>query len=277
MSAVLTPIALEDSIQPEANSKSQAADGESFAVSDPRATGGTPATIEVNGSGTVFVAPATENAGVVINGEGTATLDLSNATLKGDIQATGGSAVQVDEDYQGEVIADFSNAIVTDDEGNPTEVDLTISTGDGSSIADNAPTGASGINFYVNVGAANDKIQGTSGNDFIRGGAGNDVINAGAGDDIVRGGAGSDTVTLGEGEDVYYFTVDQLQGESNDTITDFESGVDQIQFDADLEGRVEITGQGTGKIVITLSGTETGTTTVTSNGDDIQDDDIQFV
>ena len=72
------------------------------------------------------------------------------------------------------------------------------------------------IDYYVNTGAANDLIAGSKGNDFIRAGAGDDTFNTGAGDDIVRTGSGDDTRhTLGAGNDIAYFTVDQLQGNSN--------------------------------------------------------------
>ena len=109
-------------------------------------------------------------------------------------------------------------------------------------------------------------------------GAGNDQFNAGAGDDIVRVGIGNDSGTLGAGNDILYLTVDQLQGDNVNTITDFDvNGDDKIQIDADLEDLVDIEGIGTNAIIITLSGAQTGTTAVISEGESIDGDDIEFV
>jgi Ca2+-binding RTX toxin-like protein len=200
-------------------------------------------------------------------------VEIGNATLAGAPLNLGGSTVQVDDSYKGSVIANFSRSIV---EGT---VDKSTNTGVGS-IADNAPSNAGNFNFYINTGAGDDRIEGTIGNDFIRAGAGNDVVFGGAGDDVVRVGAGNDTMYLGKGNDVLYLTVDQLQGQSTNTITDFDGtdlGDDKIQIDADLVGRVSISGQGTNQIVITLSGSQTGVTTIVSQAGTIDNDDIQFV
>jgi len=94
----------------------------------------------------------------------------------------------------------------------------------------------------------------------------------------VRPGAGNDVIRLGPGNDVVYLTVDQLQGTQAKVINDFSTnGADKIQIAKNLQGLVSITGQGTKQIVITLSGAQTGTTTITSNGQVIKPDDIQFV
>ena len=151
----------------------------------------------------------------------------------------------------------------------------------GGSIGSNSPggnAGAADIDYYVKTGAGNDQIKGSRGNDFIRAGAGDDVVNAGAGDDIVRFGSGNDSGSLGAGEDIVYFTVDQLQGSQTKTIKDFDAnGNDKIQIKADLKELVDITGQGSKAITISLSGAQTGTTTVISEGETIDDDDIEFV
>jgi len=87
-------------------------------------------------------------------------------------------------------------------------------------------------------------------------------------------------MALGTGDDILYLTVDQLQGQSTNTIIDFDgasAGDDKIQIDADLVGRVSIAGQGTNRIVITLSGSQTGVTTIVSEAGTIDNDDIQFV
>ena len=65
---------------------------------------------------------------------------------------------------------------------------------------------------------------------------------------IFRFGTGNDSHSWA-GDDTVYFTVDQLQGTSTNTITDSIEGDDKIQIDEDLEGRIGITG----KVLIRLS------------------------
>ena len=94
----------------------------------------------------------------------------------------------------------------------------------------------------------------------------------------VRTGSGNDAGTLGAGDDIVYFTVDQLQGDQTKTINDFDaSGNDKIQIDKDLKDLVSIEGKGTKAIKISLSGAQTGSTNVVSEGETIDDDDIEFV
>ena len=246
-------------------------------VTDP-STGAT--TITAPATGAFQVAAGTTQANVVVNGNGTADVTIGNATdaAGGELNAAG-STFQIADSYRGTVIANLSGAIV-----DGTKVDVSTDTGNGS-IGANLPGSASNafatsadIDYYVNTGAANDQVEGSRGNDFVRLGAGDDTFNAAAGDDIVRTGAGNDTGSLGAGEDTVYFTVDQLQGTQTKTITDFDAnGNDKIQIDADLEGLTTIEGVGTNSITITLSGAQTGTTTVVSQGGTIDDDDIEFV
>lgn len=73
---------------------------------------------------------------------------------------------------------------------------------------------------YVQTGTTNDNLTGSGGNDFIRAGAGDDIIFGGLGDDIIRGGNGSDLISGQGGADSFYWTVDQVDNDT-DTITDF--------------------------------------------------------
>lgn len=280
MSAVIppvTPVDTSTAVQPTGGSTAVATSGETIAVTDPSASSSNPVVIVAPTSGSFNVAPATQGANVVIEGTGDATVNIGTAQDgSGNVQSASGSTIQVSDSYAGSVIANFAGSPVGDK-----AVDIATNTGTGT-IADNLSGGGqafqNNLDFYVNTGAGADQIEGTRGNDFIRAGAGNDVVNSGAGDDIVRLGAGDDQVTLGSGEDIVYFTVDQLQGNQSKTITDFDTnGNDKIQIDADLQGLVEITGQGTNKITISLSGAQTGTTNVESGGQTIDDDDIEFV
>ena len=276
----VTPVSTVGAVQPTAGATTQATSGETFVVTDPSTGATTPTTITAPESGDFKVAVGTTQSNVVVKGDGTAGVTIGNATdtAGGELNASG-SSFQIADSYRGTVIANLSGAIV-----DGTKVDVSTDTGNGS-IGANLPGGGSNafatssdIDYYINTGAANDQVEGSKGNDFIRAGAGDDVVNSGGGDDIVRFGAGSDSGSLGAGDDIVYFTVDQLQGSSTNTITDFDSsGNDKIQIDADLKNLVDITGKGTKSIKITLSGAQTGTTTVVSEGNTIDDDDIEFV
>jgi len=95
-------------------------------------------------------------------------------------------------------------------------------------------------------GAGNDTINGGAGDDTtLAGGADDDVINGGTGADSINGGTGSDTMTGGDATstDVFVF----VDGDSGitvataDTITDFVTGVDDI----DINGGVNSAGDAT--------------------------------
>ena len=263
------PLDVANAITPEAGSTNVASPGAEFVITDANTSAENPVAIEGT-EGTVFVAAGTQASNVALGGT-QAFIDIGNAVdADGNPLDGSGSTFQVDENFEGTVIANLNDAIIGD-----TKVDLNTETQNGT-IADNAPAGADGIDYYLNGGAGNDTLGGSAGNDFIRGGAGDDTINAEQGNDIVRVGAGDDQVSLGTGEDVLYLTVDQLQGESTNTITDFTSGEDTIQIDADLEDRAFLNFVD-GDLIIELSGTETGSTTITSGNNDIDEDDVEFV
>ncbi len=80
-------------------------------------------------------------------------------------------------------------------------------------------------------GAGNDTIIGEEGRDQLHGGDDDDFIDSGAGadniwgdagDDTIIGGAGNDELEGGSGADVFVFAT----GHGNDTLSDFEDGVD---------------------------------------------------
>lgn len=287
MSAVIASVAATSTttaVQPTAGTTSSLNTSTPIVVTDNAATAEEPVVLEVTeGTGTLKLAVGTTGADVIVEaGEGAndATIEIGLATDEnGNILSNSGSSVQVEENYRGSVIVNYEGAIAD----GTSKVDLTTPTPGGGTIANNAPPTSTSFDnipdFYINAGAGDDQIKGSASNDFIRGGAGSDLINAGAGNDIVRGGADSDLVTLGAGNDVYYFSVDQLIGTSTDTITDFTSGEDQVQIARNIEGRVSISGFGTKSLVITLSGSETGTTGLESgvNGTAFEEDDVVFV
>ena len=98
----------------------------------------------------------------------------------------------------------------------------------------------------IDGGAGNDTLSGNEGADKLDGGLGNDFLDGGTGDDMLTGGAGAD---------VFIMAV----GNGHDTITDFEIGVDRIEF-ADGFYRYEqlsVFQSGSDVIIKTASGTIT--------------------
>lgn len=85
--------------------------------------------------------------------------------------------------------------------------------------------GGSGANTLYGY-TGNDKLYGYAGNDTLYGGDGDDTLNGGDGNDTLYGGAGADTLTGGAGKDTFVY----VNGEGNDTITDYASGQDALQI-----------------------------------------------
>lgn len=269
----VAPITVTSStVEPTAGSTTTLNTSVPVVVTDP-GSAGTPLTII--GSGTMAL--GTQSAQVVLEGDGNINIGIARDG-NGNPLGMGGAVIQATDNKGGSMVVNLDGANIGGAKvsGN---VDLGSLGGVGTT-ASNAPPGTfSGTpDTYIHTGAGNDEIQGSAGIDFIRAGAGNDTINAGAGNDIVRPGAGNDFITLGKGNDVVYLTVDQLQGVSTNTISDFKvEGADKIQIAKNLQGLVSISGKGTQQIVISLSGAQEGTTTILSQGQAINDDDIQFV
>ncbi|MDJ0798877.1 MAG: calcium-binding protein [Calothrix sp. MO_167.B12] len=78
-------------------------------------------------------------------------------------------------------------------------------------------------------GKGDDSIYGGLDNDLLIGAKGDDVLIGGDGNDVIKGGRGRDTMTGGAGNDTFIFRKSWLKRELN-VITDFESGIDTIQF-----------------------------------------------
>jgi len=275
VSAFITPIApisVDTAAQPSAGTITDASVNEAFVITDPNANVNDPVAIITPDSGINRFAAGTEGADIVIAGNG-ATIGITTALdANGNVLNGSGSTFQVDEDYEGSVVANLEGAITG------SKVDTSTETFSGNTIADAAPSNTDDFDFYISTGANDDEVEGSAGNDFIRLGAGDDVANAEGGDDVVRLGSGDDVASLGAGNDVVYFTIDQLQGEQVKVITDFDAeGDDKILIDESLEDLVSIDGVGSNVITITLSGDQTGETDVVSEAGTIDEDDIEFV
>ena len=74
--------------------------------------------------------------------------------------------------------------------------------------------------------AGNDKLMGGFGNDTLLGGSGNDTLLGGTGNDWLHAGPGQDMLTGGSGGDRFVFGA----GDGSNTVTDFQDGIDGIQF-----------------------------------------------
>ena len=98
--------------------------------------------------------------------------------------------------------------------------------------------------------AGRDRLLGGGGDDWLEGYAGNDRLDGGNGDDNLKGGDGRDVMTGGGGEDLFFFLFATESGASaaaRDTITDFVSGIDQVDvsnFASDFIGNGSFTGNG---------------------------------
>ena len=218
---------------------------------------------------------STPGTHLIISNAADAEVSLGVATdLNGQVMNTSGSTYQLADTYRGNVVINLGEATVDGIH----RVDMAIETETGT-LADNAPPTQVRFDYYINSGAGDDQATGTRGNDFIRMGAGHDRFAAGAGDDLVRGGAGDDAGTLGPGNDWFYLTIDQLQGQSINTLSDFDTaGDDRIVIDAALKDRVDISMSEDGQsVVIRLSGSESGLTEVLSEGGSIDTDDLEFL
>ncbi|MEN9464138.1 MAG: hypothetical protein RL217_319, partial [Pseudomonadota bacterium] len=136
---------------------------------------------------------------------------------------------------------DKTSGELVDKGGDLAGAKVTVTFSDGSSqvltLAKDGSTVAKAVldvqNYYIEGGAGDDTIYGTTGNDYLvggdgndtlHGGAGNDYLLGGAGNDTLYGGAGNDTLTGGAGADVFVWKLgDQgtAAAPAQDVITDF--------------------------------------------------------
>ncbi len=86
-------------------------------------------------------------------------------------------------------------------------------------------TGGNGHNAFFS-GDGDDLLIGGASYDDIFGGGGDDEIYGGALDDDIGGGQGNDTIEGGSGADRFFFE----ENSGTDTITDYEAGVDVLDF-----------------------------------------------
>ncbi len=92
----------------------------------------------------------------------------------------------------------------------------------------NASAVLNALSITGNAGA--NSLTGTAFDDILDGGAGNDKLIGGKGNDILFGGKGNDILTGGADSDSFVFNTAPNASSNRDTITDFASGTDTLQF-----------------------------------------------
>ena len=109
-----------------------------------------------------------------------------------------------------------------------------------------------------------------------QGGAGTDTLAGGAGDDLITGGGGADILTGGAGADVFRYTAPaDSTATSQDTISDFQSGIDRIDLTVLSLSSVSIGRLADGSSVL-FGQTPTGTLQIYLQGSAINPDDILY-
>ena len=93
---------------------------------------------------------------------------------------------------------------------------------------DDVITGA-GNSDYLLGGAGSDILSGNNGDDTLIGGNGFDVLSGGEGNDFLQGDEDSNILFGGEGADIFVIGENTS---ANNTISDFEVGIDKIQLDS---------------------------------------------
>ena len=120
---------------------------------------------------------------------------------------------------------DSAGDVVTEGARQGTDtVHSTISYTLGTNVENGILDGTASIDLTGN--SLVNRLQGNDGDNFLYGMAGNDILIGGGGNDTLRGGLGADTLTGGAGADLFQFE----KSGGNDKITDFQSGVDKLDF-----------------------------------------------
>lgn len=155
------------------------------------------------------------------SGDNTITAGNGNNTVTAD---DGDNSVTLGNGVNQVTLGNGDNTVTAGDGGN------TIAAGAGDDVI----TTGNG-NDTINAGDGSNRIDSGGGNDTITTGIGDDVINAGAGNDRITAGRGDDDITTGTGSDtiVYNSTLAQIGFE---TLRDFQSGVDTLEFSLPVVG-----------------------------------------
>ena len=168
-------------------------------------------TASINGTGNALDNSISGNSGnnILTGGAGNDFLNggLGNDTMVG---GTGNDVYTVDS--AGDVVTELASEGID-------HVQSSITYTLGANVENLGLSGTASINGTGN--ALDNSISGNSNNNILNGGAGNDFLNGGLGNDSLIGGAGSD---------YFAFNTAPNATTNKDTITDFVTGVDKLQF-----------------------------------------------
>jgi VCBS repeat-containing protein len=201
------------------------------------------------------IATVTENASVLLNvrandtdvdGDALSITSLSGlkSALGASISIEGGQVrYTADADSfdllgAGATVADSFAYTVSDGHGGFSTATVTLTvTGDQNNTVVNLGNGdhtfvdvTGGRDTTVYGGNGADTIFGGDGADVLHGENGIDILNGGNGIDLLFGGQDNDRLTGGAGSDTFVF---QKSG-GDDTITDFQIGIDRVRLDDGL-------------------------------------------
>ena len=117
------------------------------------------------------------------------------------------------------------------------------------------------IDYLLSAPTGTFRFFGEAGNDSLSGGRSDDELNGGSGNDSLNGFGGNDILTGGTGADTFNFTnlyppqqrfYSLMSG--NDTITDFEVGIDRLSYN----GQTTLTLEDTADGILVTAVTQTG-------------------
>ncbi|WP_318245771.1 hypothetical protein [Ruegeria marisrubri] len=155
---------------------------------------------------------------------------------------------------------DLTAGTVLDPWGNTDQV-FNIEEIRGTGVADTMRA-ANNIDVTFRGEAGNDNLVGFGGDDRLLGGEGQDTLSGGAGQDYLEGGIGNDRLYGGSGDDFMQggSGADEFQfipGDGNDTIEDFEVGIDSMVLFGGLTvsglSEADVDGDGTLDTIVDFS------------------------
>ncbi len=179
-------------------------------------------------------------------------LNIEEVTFIGDSEALGGDRVTLVNGPTQRLAEQISFAIIQTDVGNDlvTAAGTRLGRGIWAFGGDDDVTGGETADLLVGE-AGSDRLRGRGGNDDLRGDgsavftAGDDVIFAGGGDDVLYAGWGRDSVYGGSGRDL--FILGGTEAATILTIGDFQSRIDQVQFNVSPDNFTGLDSNGNGR------------------------------
>ena len=192
---------------------------------------------ELPGQGTDLIKSAISYSLVDTDGAGTNGGNVENLQLIGNaaINATGNA-------LNNTLYANTANNVLKGGAGNDTaSYAAGASAGVKVSLASTTAqvTGGSGSDTLLKI----ENLTGSTYNDNLTGNAAANRLDGKAGNDKLAGGEGNDTLTGGQGKDTFWFDSAPSATTNKDSILDFVSGTDKLQFSKSVLTKLGIVGQ----------------------------------